>query len=493
MKKRSTNINVRLISYAQKGKWQNILVKIITSELFWLLIICGIFRLIFYSCLLNSSSSTDSTSYLNYNANILLGQVESFRTPGYPYFIKLIKFFNAENFIQNIIISQSLISFLSIILFYKTLNAVFKKRTIIFLTSLTYGIMPAIINFDKCIMTESISISATVLFLYFMVTYLRKPTILKAVLYTVYVFFLIMLRPSFIILFYLLFLFWILRIIFNKVDFKIALSGIAASFVCALLLFGYSQLNYYNNGFRGISIVSNFNQLHIIIYSNVYVDKKDPEISEKINSFMNKNDPVMTDALLCSFNNRDAHDAKVSQTIKDLQQSEKARDARMFVMENYSQSRIEKFILNCIIQHPVIYLKELIKKIASYRRLPAASFYANTKGGLSKGFAFIVFELLSFPFIYIYLLLLFDCSFIIILLVKSKQMPWFKILLWSFITAQLAISIIGAERDPHRIFVTALPFVIILFFSYIDMIFYSIDKDKLVRYSKSYFDKQHNI
>ncbi len=64
----------------------------------------------------------------------------------------------------------------------------------------------------------------------------------------------------------------------------------------------------------------------------------------------------------------------------------------------------------------------------------------------------------------------------------SKQVPWFKIILFSLIAGQLAIAILGAYTDLPRLFILSLPFVIILMFSYVDMIIHSIDKGKLKGY-----------
>ena len=265
----------------QISKSYGIIVKVITSDLFWLLIACGIFRLGYYYCL-NNKLCPDSNYYMFYSENIFLGQINYLVTPVYPYFIKLIRLFGEENLIQNITLTQSVISFLTIIVFYKTVCAVYKNRAVIIIATFFYGIMPSIISFDKIIITESISISCAVIFLYFIVSYLKNPTRLKAASYPLYIFFLVMLRPSFIILLPIIIIFWISRMIFLKTERKLCIYGLSASAICILLIMGYSRLNYNENKIKGISAVSTVNLLDIIVNENMYMDGNDPEITATI-------------------------------------------------------------------------------------------------------------------------------------------------------------------------------------------------------------------
>jgi|GEM_PF-6209223 len=39
-----TDLHLKLNAFAQRGKWNNILVKIITAPLFWILLVSGIVR-----------------------------------------------------------------------------------------------------------------------------------------------------------------------------------------------------------------------------------------------------------------------------------------------------------------------------------------------------------------------------------------------------------------------------------------------------------------
>src|ERR1700744_2466416 len=111
----------------QKTNRHNSLLRILSADLFWVFVISFIVRTIYYSTLL-ATRQVDTASYLNYSANILLGQTEALRTPVYPYFIKFIGLFGTGNLLNNIATAQIIIAYLSIILFYKSARRVFKKR-----------------------------------------------------------------------------------------------------------------------------------------------------------------------------------------------------------------------------------------------------------------------------------------------------------------------------------------------------------------------------
>ncbi len=425
MKKMLIDIKAKLDSFSQKGKWQSIIVKFISSDLFWLLISCAAIRLVFYFSLKNTDEYGDSMTYLNYSANIFLGQVDMLRTPVYPYFIKIIKLFGNDFLIQNIILIQAIISFLSIIIFYKIVGFVFQNRAVILIASIVYGIMPSLINFDKCILTESLSICATVVFLYFIISYLKRPAILKSILFTLYIFITIMLRPSFIILLPIVIMFWVLRIIFFKTDWKICLSGIAASIVCVLLILGYSRLNFINNGYNGISVVSSINQLDVIINANMYMDGNDSEISETIKS--NLSEP---------------HGPYNSM--------------ENILFAQFSHERITKFLSSCIMNQPDVYLKEALRKMVTLSKSTTKVRYASIKGGLSGSLLSLFSDIFKINFLIIYILLFFDFIYIIVHWIKSRQVLWFKIILLSIITTQLVTIVIGAQGEYQRLFVVVL-------------------------------------
>ena len=447
------DLQIKLDSYAQKGRWHNALITIISAPLFRILVISGIIRLVYYSVLLNTQSY-DTAGYLNYHANILKGETEALRTPVYPYFIKLIGLFGQQNLIDHIVTAQIVISFLSIILFYKIVQAFYKNRRVIFAASLLYGTMLPVINFDKLVLTESFAVIFGLLFIYMMVNYLQKPAHIKAWVITLFTFIAVMLRPSFIYLPVLITLFWLLRLMISKRDRKICLSGLAASVVVVLLIAGYSNLNEKNNGFNGISVVSNHNEMAVIAEAGIYMNGNDPEISESVK-----------DNLI-------------------LQQKGPGNAVGPIdINARFGPDRVHKFIVNCIKNQPLAYAWHIASRLNDLQTTNIFTDYATHKLGF-LAFRIENIEYLAFcvTFNFLYFLIVFDLIVIISTRIRRKLTPWFKIVLWLLIVFQIAVAIMGGYNEYQRLILPAMPALIILLFSYIDWICFATNINKLRGY-----------
>ena len=250
-------------------------------------------------------------------------------------------------------------------------------------------------------------------------------------------------------------IFWILRFFLIKIERKICVAGILASLFCVFLVFGYSHLNYMQNGCNSLSAVSNLNQMDILITNNMYKNGNDFEITETIRNNCDTPSEIYhwkTHAILYT---------------------------------KYSHSRISNFINNSIINQPKIYFQKILLRIYQLGNERIATRYAERKNGFISLFNLILkLDLISFYGVY--LLLIIDFLFILFYFFKTNKILWYKFLLLSFISAQLLIITIGSPTDYQRLFVIVLPCLIILFFSYIDILFYSVDKKKITQYKELY-------
>ncbi len=448
-----TNLQLKLNAFAKKGKWNNTLVNIITAPLFWILLVSGIVRAIYYSVLL-TTRAVDTATYINYSANILKGETDGLRTPIYPYFIKLVGLFGQQNLMNNVVIAQIIISFFAIILFYNVVKVCFKQNGVVFYATLLYGVMLPVINFDKLVLTESLSINCSLLLIYMVVKYLQRPGIGKALALTLFVFVCIMLRPSFVYLLPLTVVFWISRLLFFRKDWKMCLSGLAASVVVMLLIIGYSHLNKRNHNFNGISVVSNNNEMAVIVNANIYQYGNDPEITAAI------------------------------KTNLDLQQKNSGKPSKgENVMLKFEPDRVHQFIVMCIKNQPAAFAFAIGGKLIDLQTFNIFTDYADHKLSYlafrMNNIEYILF-CVTFNILYIFIVV----TFVMIITgwLKRKQVPWFCLLLWLLIFAQVAVAIIGGYSEYPRLILPAMPALIILLFSYIDKISFAIDSNKLKRY-----------
>jgi hypothetical protein len=441
------------IYFGYRFNLKTVLNKYEKSDILIILIVSAIVRIFYYSNFIDTILP-DSPSYLNYTENILKGEVNAWRTPVYPIFLKFIRFFiTPKYFIQLVVFAQSLISFSTIIVFYGIAKSIFIKRNVIVVSTLLFALSPSIVNYDKCILTESLSISFMVFYMGLVLNYLRKPTILKATTYTLLIFFAVMLRPSFLFLILIMAVFWMLRFSLIKIERKMCIAGIASSIICVLFIYGYSNLNYMQNSCKSLSAVKNLNQMDLLITNNMYEKGNDFEITETIRNN-------------CDTPNQIYH-----------------WKTHAVLYKKFSHSRISDFINNCIINQPKIYFQKTLLRIYELGNERIATRYAERKNGFISLFNFIL-KLNFITFFAIYFLLIFDFLFIFIYFLKNKKILWYKFLLWSFISGQLVVILIGSPTDYQRLFVIVLPCIIIQFFSYIDILSYSLDKKRISQYKE---------
>jgi dolichol kinase len=282
-----------------------------------------------------------------------------------------------------------------------------------------------------------------------------------------------MLRPSFLVLLPIMMVFWVGRILFIKTELKKGIAGLVSSFVCILLIVGYSHLNYVNSGCNNISVVSSINQLDIIMDYNIYSDNKDQEISNLIKEHLG------------------IYALQANRVPDNDVFYDKMWDTDEIISNEYPQERIDKFVKSCITQHSGIYIKKTLSKAVNLSKLTTTSYSAEMKPILFSTLKSPLLELFSVSFAFIYFLLIFDFFYIVLQWMKSKMVPWFKIIVWTAITGQLATAIIGAENEHQRLLLLTMPFIIILFFSYVDMIYYSVDIAKLKKYFVSGSNKKN--
>ncbi len=425
----------------KNSTWLLVFKKVLSTDLFWILLAGVVIRLVYYR-VLATTTDVDTASYVNYHANLLKGQTDALRTPVYPYFIKLIGLFGWQNLYNHIVYAQALISFFSIILFYKTIQMVFRSRMIICIASLSYTVFLPVINFDKLILTESLATNCVVVFIYLFAVYLKQPSVKQAWGITLFVFLIIMLRPSFIYLLPLVMLFWIVRWITFKNERKICMHGAMASILVVFLLMGYSAWNEKSTGYNVISVVSNHNEIDVITRAGISNTGNDAEISTAIDS---------NSRLIATNPGKKVYGINI--------------------MKKYPPDRVHNFIVNCIKNEPKAYVLYICHKLFDLRNTNMFTHYANYHKGY---WAFKIGSIeqtvftVSFGLLYIFLLVSF--AMIILEWTRSKRMPWFSAMLWLLIAGQLIVTIAGGYSEYPRLFLPALPALFTLLFYYLDKI-----------------------
>lgn len=158
-------------------KTKNKIVSILKQPIIYILIFCIFIQLQIYKTVPKYVLTNDSLTYTEkYSGSITKGKVDALRTPIYPYLSKIIeKIGGQENLYNNIVLFQKALFIITLILFYLTLNCLTKKKMIVYLITIIFGICPSIIFWNITILTEAVSLFEIVLLSYITIKYLKKP------------------------------------------------------------------------------------------------------------------------------------------------------------------------------------------------------------------------------------------------------------------------------------------------------------------------------
>lgn len=128
-----------------------------------------LFRFIYYKNTQIAVMYPDSGSYMGFGA-VLSGA----RTPGYPLFVEACRLLAGDaHHLTGVVLFQIGCSLTANYFLYKAVTEACGNRRIGCVTALLWGCCPGVISWDVIILSESCSLSITILFLYYAVRYLK--------------------------------------------------------------------------------------------------------------------------------------------------------------------------------------------------------------------------------------------------------------------------------------------------------------------------------
>ena len=254
-----------------------------------LLIVIGVRVGVYHFVLTKDYETFMDTQTYSYLEQYNFEKFNSFRTPVYPIFIRVIGLFgdaSTEQLYTNVATAQELISLASVFICYLTMRKMTKNRIIQSIATLWYGCLPSIFHYNLCILTESLSISFMMIFFYTFVCYLQNKKIIQQILLAIETLFLILLRPSFLYLLIFFAIFWGISFFKEKENRKKVGIGVLTTVTVGIAILGYVKMNQIQNGIKGLSYVNVINQADIIIgmrlYGSYENNPRDDEITKII-------------------------------------------------------------------------------------------------------------------------------------------------------------------------------------------------------------------
>lgn len=111
-------------------------------------------------------------------------------------------------------------------MFYLILKKLSKRQWLAIAGTAIYVMQPSLAYYEKCILTEALAVDMMVVWIYLLICFLEKRTKNRAFGMGIYSLIMVLMRPSFVILFPVLVLFWGIWMLFEKDEKEIMLYGV---------------------------------------------------------------------------------------------------------------------------------------------------------------------------------------------------------------------------------------------------------------------------
>jgi len=422
-------------------------IEFLKEPLIYIVIICVLMQIFLYSTVAPHTVTPDGTTYMRASEAVAEGSVDAARTPVYPIFINVAKtLFGQDNIYDNIVFMQKIVFVMAIVLFYYSIKEITKNKIMLIVFTIIFGISPYIIFWNTTILTETLSVFEAVLLGLLTLKYIKKPTRIKTVSIWGTIFLMVMTRPSFIYVVPIFILFWALRFIANKEEFKQNITATISCAVCVLLILGYCSVMKKTHGEFGITSISYVNQIVSAVDSKSYKNGDNEEII-----------------------------LKIDEVVGERKEQKASWDALNRLKEEYSDDEIKEFASNSIKNSKRHYIRYLVNKTIYVGYLDMGISYVEHKDYVLtdyqniNNYNYVGHMTMPINFATLYIFMAISIIYLIYNLFKNKKINWYIAFFAVMITANIFTLIVGAPFEPERLFLASIGYVLLL-------IIYTIDK-----------------
>lgn len=180
-----------------------------------------VFRIVNYSALELPAMYSDSGAYVSFDWEFFAEHfvVKTGRAPLYPVLISACRVFG-DHYLDVLIGIQMLLSATALFALYEILKMLGVNYYLRLVLVVFYGASPAVCGWDGCVLTESLSLTFMVWFFFFVVRYIKVGNGKNAAAAAIISFMMSFLRPQFLYVFAALFVFFVLKSLFEETQRK---------------------------------------------------------------------------------------------------------------------------------------------------------------------------------------------------------------------------------------------------------------------------------
>lgn len=394
-------------------------------------------RILYYSIMPSIIWAPDSYGYVNFSFRDLLSlNFTSERTPVYPAIIRSCWYVmkKQEGYLKAVVLFQMAASFIAVVYLYKSLRLIeIRKRLAILLTFL-YGCNPQIFSWDKVILTESLAISGTVIFIYNIIKYLKDPLAKTGCFLAVFSLILVFHRPTFLLLLFCYFLFLVVYRFYLKRNKDIVNIPLLVSGACILVVMVYSSFYYKAYGLFSITSVMPRQLLYVCAEQGFYQSGSNESLINDISCLL-------------------SGDEKPYPSLTEIEE----------LVKKYGLKESQEFAIKCFLKEPVSYLNYLIKTLLN----EGMQVFTNGRGEYldtweRRGYGQVAMFLGSlFSFVtlgHIYIITMINLGGFLIGWFKYKKILWVYLGIGVLLTGIIVTTFTGTNASFTRTMVHVLPF-----------------------------------
>lgn len=227
----------------------------------------------------------DSNAYIGYPfSSLIQGQLNG-RTPIYPLVIRIfLKLFGEIQYLEAITIFQSLISFIAVVYYFRICKLFSINQFYTTILLYLYGWNTSVIGWDRDILTESLALSLLVITFFYTFDFIKNLSIKSAVIAQFIVFVMVFERPSSIIYWMMINVFFVVFGLTNKIP-RIKLPNIMFAVTSIIILIYMSVFNFQ---FGVFSLTDAVPRQHLIVVmeKGYYKSSSNKAFIDKVESSM---------------------------------------------------------------------------------------------------------------------------------------------------------------------------------------------------------------
>jgi len=262
------------------GNRKVLLNRFVSWKVFFLVsTLCWFFKLVYSG---GPNFEYDSDSYVAVASVLSEGEFDCFRTPGYPGIILLAEFLFGSCYAWAVVIFQQIVFLISIVLLWDMAVMYIGNCRVANVVSVVYLFLPVVLHHDNAcaLLTESLGVSSVILLFWLSFRYFKllrgrssmglssfplKLCFVYLGLITLILLWCVALRPGYIYLLPLYFLFWgYICVVKRGVYFRAAVGGFVGLFVVASVVQCYKMEMKREYGYNGLSTVTALNNYFFV-------------------------------------------------------------------------------------------------------------------------------------------------------------------------------------------------------------------------------------